>query len=261
MHAAAGGLVYAIGMWYEPTSVIHLGYEEWERRGDIDAAWRNMWKTWSRVQSLEAKMRWSVSRAWEAAQGDLEQSREWELLRDAKSRMKQCTDARRSKETAGGPPGHFSARMRVEKRKLDVDERLPCGASLQPADESYRIWSGIIRGPTGSAYDGGFFKFTVDMPLTYGLRRANAEAPDVRMLQKVHHPQVGMKGRVNLAMPWDRKLTLVDLIKRLDALLQNPIWGIDGAPPVAPPGWLEEVKRIIEEEVYPQGGGCYCYLP
>ena len=59
------------------------------------------------------------------------------------------------------------------------------GVSAAPTDNSMFIWAANIKGPEGTAYEGGVFHMQIDFPENYPL-----SPPTITLKTKVPHPNV-----------------------------------------------------------------------
>lgn len=222
-----------------------MSTEEEEGREAIWVVWRQLWKGWDRMIEEEAQVRWRLGEEYSQARAELEGSQEAQTCRDYVARLRQLAAAQKSK--SGGKEGKAAmARMRVERRKVDAPGALPDGLAMRPAadaDEGLLSWQGTLTGPDGSPYEGGTFRFAIEIPPTYP-----KQPPEVRVLTKVHHPQVNSTGRFDLATKWTAKLTLVDCVQRVVALLSAPELGDDGGDEQVIAAWRREARRLTEQE-------------
>ncbi|CAN8027935.1 unnamed protein product [Ixodes persulcatus] len=115
-----------------------------------------------------------------------------------------------------------SARLRKELEMLNT--QLPPGIVCNAADESMDQIEAVIFGTSGTPYEGGKFKISIQIPERYPF-----DAPRVKFQTPVYHPNIDSAGRICLdvlQMPpkgrWKPSLNLKAVLLSLQALLAQP---------------------------------------
>jgi len=78
----------------------------------------------------------------------------------------------------------------------------------------------MIKGPTQSPYEGGFYKLELFLPEEYPMA-----APKVRFLTKIYHPNIDKLGRICLDIlkdKWSPALQIRTVLLSIQALLSAP---------------------------------------
>ncbi|KAM7286770.1 ubiquitin-conjugating enzyme E2 T [Ixodes scapularis] len=115
-----------------------------------------------------------------------------------------------------------SARLRKELEMLNT--QLPPGIVCNAANESMDQIEAVIFGTSGTPYEGGKFKISIQIPERYPF-----DAPRVKFQTPVYHPNIDSAGRICLdvlQMPpkgrWKPSLNLKAVLLSLQALLAQP---------------------------------------
>ena len=115
-----------------------------------------------------------------------------------------------------------AARLKKELEQLEVSP--PPGASCWIVQDTIDSLEGIILGPTGSPFQGGSFKFKINIPDRYPF-----EPPKVEFVTPVYHPNIDGQGRICLdilKMPpagdWRPSINLYSVLTSLQLLLSEP---------------------------------------
>jgi ubiquitin-conjugating enzyme E2 N len=67
------------------------------------------------------------------------------------------------------------------------------GISAKPHDDNLRYFDVTIDGPSQTPYEGGRFQLELYLPEDYPM-----EAPKIRFLTKIYHPNIDRLGRICL---------------------------------------------------------------
>ena len=107
----------------------------------------------------------------------------------------------------------------VKETQRLMSEPAP-GISASPHEDNLRYFDVMIQGPVGSPYEGGCFKLELFLPDQYPM-----EAPKVRFLTRIFHPNVDKLGRICLDVlkdKWSPALQIRTVLLSLQALLSAP---------------------------------------
>ena len=107
----------------------------------------------------------------------------------------------------------------VKETQRLMSEPAP-GISASPHEDNLRYFDVMIQGPVGSPYEGGCFKLEIFLPDQYPM-----EAPKVRFLTRIYHPNVDKLGRICLDVlkdKWSPALQIRTVLLSLQALLSAP---------------------------------------
>mmetsp|Transcript_43384 Transcript_43384/g.90869 ORF Transcript_43384/g.90869 Transcript_43384/m.90869 type:complete len:150 (-) Transcript_43384:261-710(-) len=129
-------------------------------------------------------------------------------------------------------------------------EPVPQGEAGPKSDNLYE-WEGIIRGPEGTAYEGGTFRFEMRFPAEYPFK-----PPKVNFLTKVLHPNITEEGKVCLDIvsdSWNPAVSIRQIILSLHTLLTDPNPSNPLRPEVAkllsddPAAFQEQVRQWVKD--------------
>ncbi|EEU05095.1 Ubc13p [Saccharomyces cerevisiae JAY291] len=108
--------------------------------------------------------------------------------------------------------------IKVETEKL-VSDPVP-GITAEPHDDNLRYFQVTIEGPEQSPYEDGIFELELYLPDDYPM-----EAPKVRFLTKIYHPNIDRLGRICLDVlktNWSPALQIRTVLLSIQALLASP---------------------------------------
>ena len=111
-----------------------------------------------------------------------------------------------------------SKRIAKETERL-IKDPIP-GISAAPTEENNRYFNVIITGPTETPFENGIFKLELYLPSEYPM-----EAPKVRFLNKIYHPNVDRLGRICLDIlkdKWSPALQIRQVLLSIQALMSAP---------------------------------------
>lgn len=94
------------------------------------------------------------------------------------------------------------------------------GITAEPHDDNLRYFKVTIEGPAGSPYENGVFNLELFLPDDYPM-----EAPKVRFLTKIYHPNIDRLGRICLDVlktNWSPALQIRTVLLSIQALLASP---------------------------------------
>ena len=116
----------------------------------------------------------------------------------------------------------MAQRLLKEHRELQKESKKPdAEVSLAPVDGNLYQWSGTIRGPSETPYEGGRFRVDVVVPSSYPLA-----APNFRFVTTIFHPNVHPKtGEICvdiLKNAWSPAWTLQSTCRAIIVLLSHP---------------------------------------
>ncbi|KAA8915297.1 hypothetical protein TRICI_002654 [Trichomonascus ciferrii] len=117
------------------------------------------------------------------------------------------------------------------------------GISAQPHDDNLRYFDVMIDGPSQSPYEGGRFKLELFLPEDYPM-----EAPKIRFLTKIYHPNIDRLGRICLDVlknNWSPALQIRTILLSIQALLGAPNPDDPLANDVAQ-SWKDDEKAAIQ---------------
>ena len=116
-----------------------------------------------------------------------------------------------------------SQRLKKELADMEtVDPILKDEIQVQMKEHSMTDLIGTIKGPPGTPYEGGRFKVTIKIPVTYPF-----DPPAVRFTTKVWHPNISSASGCIcldvLSHNWSSAMTIKSTLLSLQSLLQNPV--------------------------------------
>jgi ubiquitin-protein ligase len=127
---------------------------------------------------------------------------------------------------SGGASSRQTQRIQKDLAALNADP-LPFVQNLQlEVVDNLNELSGVLIGPDGSNYAGGYFRFLIRFPPEYPFK-----PPDFFFLTAICHPNVdsrtGTTCHDQLLATWAPKITLQQLLSEMHGLLAKPN---DGTP-------------------------------
>ncbi|KAF7324870.1 Ubiquitin-conjugating enzyme E2-16 kDa [Mycena kentingensis (nom. inval.)] len=108
---------------------------------------------------------------------------------------------------------------RIQREIADVRKEDLGSIVLAPTDNLF-IWTGSLPGPENSVYEGGVFKFGIQLPNDYPF-----SAPKVTLQTKIYHMNISDAGNICLDIlkhNWSPALSLFKVILSLSSLLTDP---------------------------------------
>eukprot|EP00477_Mikrocytos_mackini_P000041 GAHX01000041.1.p1 GENE.GAHX01000041.1~~GAHX01000041.1.p1 ORF type:complete len:156 (-),score=22.54 GAHX01000041.1:32-499(-) len=110
---------------------------------------------------------------------------------------------------------------RIQKELQDLRNDSPKNISVGPVtDTDIENWRGIIIGPEGTPYEGGFFLLEISFPQNYP-----HVAPKITFKTKIYHCNVNSFGSICLDIlkdQWSPALTVTKALLSISALLCAP---------------------------------------
>lgn len=107
---------------------------------------------------------------------------------------------------------------RILREFSDLQKDPIPGCSAGPIDDSdIYHWSGMIVGPEGSPYSGGFFQLDIHFSTDYPFK-----PPRITFVTKVFHPNINSQGGICLDIlkdQWSPALTITKVLLCISALL------------------------------------------
>lgn len=135
----------------------------------------------------------------------------------------------------------------LSKRIIKETERLLAepapGISACPHEDNLRYFDVVMEGPASTPFAGGSFKLELFLPESYPM-----EAPKVRFLTKIYHPNIDKLGRICLDIlkdKWSPALQIRTVLLSIQALLSAPNPDDPLANDVAQ-HWKDNEKEAIE---------------
>lgn len=122
---------------------------------------------------------------------------------------------------SGSAPSKQTQKIMNDFKALE-DAKLPFlkGLQLGSADGLNKL-EGTMRGPDGTPYAGGHFKFAVQFPPEYPFK-----PPDFAFITKVCHPNVdsqrGTACHDELMATWSPRVKLFEFLTKIYSLLEKP---------------------------------------
>jgi ubiquitin-protein ligase len=112
------------------------------------------------------------------------------------------------------------ARRRLMADLKNLKKENPDGVSAQPNSDSIFLWTGVIQGPSESAWEGGIFKIALKFPESYPI-----DPPTVKFLTQMFHPNIYPDGKVCvdvLQTKWTATSDVLSILISLQVLLACP---------------------------------------
>jgi ubiquitin-protein ligase len=109
-------------------------------------------------------------------------------------------------------------RLKSEIREMEMDA--PANCSAGPIGDDIGIWAAHICGPTGTPYEGGFFKLMIRFPASYPF-----VPPSVRFITRIYHCNISASGDICLDVlkeNWSPALTISKILLSVCSLLSEP---------------------------------------
>jgi ubiquitin-conjugating enzyme E2 D len=115
-------------------------------------------------------------------------------------------------------PSAYLCRLKKELKNLKKNP--VCNCDAQPEDNSLMEWLATILGPDGTPYANGVFKLKLKFSSSYPY-----EAPQVRFITKVFHPNIDSSGGICLDIlkeKWSPILDIEKILLSICSLLSDP---------------------------------------
>eukprot|EP00817_Percolomonadidae_sp_ATCC50343_P007459 CAMPEP_0117418502 /NCGR_PEP_ID=MMETSP0758-20121206/261_1 /TAXON_ID=63605 /ORGANISM="Percolomonas cosmopolitus, Strain AE-1 (ATCC 50343)" /LENGTH=130 /DNA_ID=CAMNT_0005199025 /DNA_START=68 /DNA_END=457 /DNA_ORIENTATION=+ len=109
-------------------------------------------------------------------------------------------------------------RILKESKKLMTDP--PPGITATPKKNNQRHFNVILAGPSDSPFEGGTFNLELFLPDDYPM-----EAPKIRFLTRIYHPNIDKLGRICLDIlkdGWTPAMQIRTALLSIQALLSKP---------------------------------------
>jgi ubiquitin-conjugating enzyme E2 D/E len=118
------------------------------------------------------------------------------------------------------PRFSMTSAKRIQKELSDIVKNPIPNISLDNV-ETLTEWTGVLIGPQGTVYEGGFFRFIVKFPDDYPFK-----APIVKIVTKVYHPNVDSEGSICLGIlksdAWKPATQMKNVFQSIVNLLIEP---------------------------------------
>lgn len=115
-------------------------------------------------------------------------------------------------------PGAYLNRLR--KELSDLEKNPVCNCDARPDNDSLMEWTSTIIGPIGTPYENGVFKLKMKFSSSYPF-----EAPQVRFVTKIFHPNIDSAGGICLDVlkhKWSPILNIEKILLSICSLLDEP---------------------------------------
>ncbi|KRW99090.1 Ubiquitin-conjugating enzyme/RWD-like protein [Pseudocohnilembus persalinus] len=117
---------------------------------------------------------------------------------------------------------YIMASKRIAKELKEFMNNPPEGFSGGPAEGSKDnfSWKAIIKGPSGSPYEGGNFGVNIHFPTDYPFK-----PPKINFTTKIYHPNINSNGSICLDIlqnEWSPALTIAKVLLSISSLLTDP---------------------------------------
>ena len=114
----------------------------------------------------------------------------------------------------------MTAVRRLTREFQDLIKNPIENVSAGPLSDNILKWEATIIGPTGTPYEGGIFKVSMDFTVDYPFK-----APKCNFLTRVYHPNINSAGNICLDIlkdNWSASLTVSKLLLSICSLLSDP---------------------------------------
>ena len=111
--------------------------------------------------------------------------------------------------------------QRIMRETSKLQKTPPEGITATPKEENMRYFDITMRGPKDSPYENGLFRLELFLSEAYPM-----EAPKVRFLTKIYHPNIDKLGRICLSIlkpqNWSAALQIEKVLLSIQSLLSEP---------------------------------------
>lgn len=112
------------------------------------------------------------------------------------------------------------SKARIQKEIKDFAKNTEENFSASPTEDSIFKWTGMIKGPKDTPYEGGTFKLNIRLPSEYPY-----QPPKIKFVTKIYHCNIDANGEICLDIlkdGWSPALTIEKTLMSLIALLEFP---------------------------------------
>lgn len=109
---------------------------------------------------------------------------------------------------------------RIARETKELATNPPAGVSATVKPDNSRYFDAYMIGPDSSPYEEGVFHLEIFLPKAYPV-----EAPKVRFLTKIYHPNIDKIGRICISIlkgEWSPALTISKVLLSIQSLLSDP---------------------------------------
>lgn len=115
----------------------------------------------------------------------------------------------------------MAATRRLTKEFAELQNDTPPNVVVTPDESNILHWSGVLTGPSTSAYRGGKFKIDITFPTEYPFK-----SPTVKFITRIYHPNVTDDGALCIGLlkaeAWKPSTKIDQVLRALIQLLEEP---------------------------------------